>query len=356
MAVVPVRVQFVEGAGVAEVVEVGVAEVVDVEVGVAEVVVGVVVVVVEVEVVEVLVHVAGHVLGTSSTSPGVNVADITPLPAGWSKSPRTWPTSWRTTVSRSMCAEAVALEKSALHPQPAAFVLTSIEAPFVMPRSRPGSVATLAVTSPKSGSSVAGAIACHSATACFVAVASCVAVTASLSGTGVEGADAAWASIGLFGVAGVVVVDVDVVVELEPVAVEAVVVDEGVVPPVGGVVEDADVPVVVVPVDVEPLVPDEPPVPAFDPVEPPTVTVWLVEVPLVVLVVVPVAVVVVVVELFVTVTGHETDFASMTTFGPKLQWLADVPFAVEGEEDDPGEVPDGVAGVTVTVVWTGTTL
>ncbi len=67
---------------------------------------------------------------------------------------------------------------------------------------------------------------------------------------------------------------------------------------------------------------------------------------LVVVVAVPVAEVVVVVELLVTVTGQLTDFASMTTLGPKLQLLV-----VVFEEDEAGlelvEVEPGVVEVEV---------
>ncbi len=136
--------------------------------------------------------VGGKEAGTCSISPGVKVADISPLPAGASASPSTWPISCRTMGSRSMCWEAGALGKSTLHPQPAAVALMRIDEPFVSPNSRPGNEVALIVMPV---SEDAGAIAPHSCNAWLSAAFSWSAVTAVVSD--VAGAAAASASMGL---------------------------------------------------------------------------------------------------------------------------------------------------------------
>jgi len=274
------------------------------------------------------VGVPGKELGTCSTSPGWKLADMIPLPAGPSVSPSTWPSSWRTTVSRSMCAVGASDGKSTPHPQPAALLDTVIAVPFVSPSSRPGSAADVTLTQARSP---AGTIADQSEMACEVAVASSASATAVV--TGVGGADAAVESIGF---ADVLVVELDELVagaldgevvvpdDAEPVGAEELELVSVVVlvDPAGalGVVELGAVeldeaedgePVVEVPVEV-----------VFDEEDgAPTVTVCVVLVPLVVVVVVPLLVWVVVVLVLVVDVGHDTVCACITTPGPKLQLL-----------------------------------
>ena len=207
-----------------------------------------------------------------------------------------------------------AVGKSTLHPHPAATGLMRMAVPLVIPSSRPGSVEVFTVISVSRAASVAGAIALHSLSATLVAVASWAAVTASVAAIGTCGAYVATQSSGLFK-------------------------------------DDPEVPVEpdVVPLPEVPEVPVDP-----DPDDVPRLTVWFVVVLLVVVVVVPVAEVVVVVELLVTVTGQLTDFASMTTLGPKLQLLVvafeEVDAGFDVVEVDVVEVEVGVVEVEVGVV------
>lgn len=305
MAVLPCTDQFVEGAGgevwdevvevvvdvsvvdAGAVVDVGVVVEVEVEdVSLEPVVVVVVVVVgsvvpvaVEVEVpLEVVPSVAagpevvelveveqaeaavpGNELGTVSTSPGWNVADISPLPAGPSERPSTWPSSWRTTVRRSMWRLGASDGKSTLQPQPAAVLEIVIEVPLVMPSSRSDRSEEVTLTHDRS---TPGAIASQSEVACDTAADSSDAATAWL--TDVVGAEAAVESAGF-------AVDVELVpVELVPVEVVPVelvpveLVSVELVPLVPVPVDP--VPVELVPVEVEPE-PLEPVPVEFDPVD-----------------------------------------------------------------------------------------
>lgn len=310
----------------------------DVGVVVSVVVVGVVVVVpvdvvpVDVSVVGVVVSVVvehaeggvpGKELGTCSTSPGWKLEDITPLPGGRSARPSTWPTSWRTTVRRSMWRLGLSDGKSTLQPQPAAVLEMLIDVPLVMPSSRSGRSEEVAETHERSA---LGAIACQSEIAWVTAADSSEEVTAWL--TAVVGADAAVERAGF-----AVEVEVEGSVEEVEVVVESVPVDPVLVDPV-----PVD-PVDVESVEVDPELPEVLVVPVDVPLEvveedgAPTVTVCVVLVPLVVVVVVPSLLVVVDVELLVVVTGHETLCAWMTTPGPKLQLLVDDP-VVEGFDVD----------------------
>ena len=233
-----------------------------------------------------------------------------------------------------------AVGKSTLHPHPAATGLMRMAVPLVIPSSRPGSVEVFTVISVSRAASVAGAIALHSLSATLVAVASWAAVTASVAAIGTCGAYVATQSSGLFKD------DPEVPVEPDVVPVPEVPVEPDVVP----------VPEVPVEPDVVPLpeVPEVPVDPAPDDV--PRLTVWFVVVLLVVVVVVPVAEVVVVVELLVAVTGQLTDFASMTTLGPKLQLLVvafeEVDAGFDVVEVDVVEVEVGVVEVEVEGVET----
>jgi len=247
--------------------------------------------------------------------------------------------------------------------------------PFVMPSSRPGRAADVTVTHARSA---AGTIVSQSEMACEAAAASSAPVT--LVVTGLAGAAEAVESIGF----------ADEPVDDEPDELAAGAVDEELAVPVDVELVDvepveaaevASVPVALVPDVVLPDAPDVPldaveldaagagveleDVPVEVPLDEegePTVTVCVVLVPLVVVVVVPLLVVVVVVELSVVDVGHDTDWAWITTPGPKLQLLAAElaelgadPVAEEPEplvDDGPGLVAAGTRLVMVIVLAT----
>ncbi len=102
--------------------------------------------------------------------------------------PSTCPSSWRTTVIKSMCDDAGSAGKVTFQPQPAASASMTTEPEPSLPSQPDGSAPTDALNELKSA---LGSTARHSASPCATALSSCAWLNAADAATGVAGADAA---------------------------------------------------------------------------------------------------------------------------------------------------------------------